>query len=119
MKKIDTGNKGEQIAQDFLKHLGYTIIETNWHCQYGEIDIIANQDKTLAFIEVRTRHATDTESALESITERKKQRFIKSIHSYLNHTNNETALWRADIIAIALQSNKTPIINHVEDALGW
>lgn len=119
MNKIDIGNAGETIAQKHLIGLGYIIIETNWHCQYGEIDIIAKDSIGLVFVEVRTRQSKSTDTALASITTRKKQRFIKSIYSYLNTSNNGTTSWRADIIGIALRKNKDPLIDHVEDALDW
>ena len=54
MKRRDTGILGEKLAGDFLKKKGYRIIETNYRCPEGEIDIVAEHGDFLVFIEVRT-----------------------------------------------------------------
>jgi putative endonuclease len=115
-----TGQRGEELAADHLRHNGYVIITTNWHCKVGEIDIVANKDDVLVFVEVRTRHAATTESALESITPSKRQKMINSAYTYVNANDlpSET-FWRIDVIAVALDRSGSPIIDHVEDALGW
>ena len=55
MIRKETGILGEKLARDFLKKRGYRIIETNYRCRYGEIDIIARHKGYLIFIEVRTK----------------------------------------------------------------
>ena len=55
MKRQDTGKRGEQLAREFLDMRGYQIIETNYRCPYGEMDIIAQRQDTLVFVEVRTK----------------------------------------------------------------
>ena len=55
MKRRDTGIRGEKLARDFLKRQGYRIIETNYRCPEGEIDIIARHKDFLVFVEVRTK----------------------------------------------------------------
>lgn len=117
--KQSFGQRGEQLAADFLTHQGYTVIAVNWHCRYGEIDIIARQGDTTVFLEVRTRHASLPESAFASISERKRERLIRAVHLYLARYHLEDALWRVDVIAIAFPESGSPIIEHVQDALGW
>ena len=53
--KRDFGNTGENLATEYLEKQGYTILERNFYCKQGEIDIIAKIKKTLVFIEVKTR----------------------------------------------------------------
>jgi putative endonuclease len=55
LKRIEKGKIGELLAQSFLKKKGYRIIETNYRCAAGEIDIVARQGESLVFIEVRTK----------------------------------------------------------------
>jgi putative endonuclease len=55
MKKRATGTKGEKLACEFLGRNGYDIVETNYRCPEGEIDIVARHRETLVFIEVRTK----------------------------------------------------------------
>ena len=55
MKRKTTGMVGEKLAADFLSKKGYKIIETNYRCKEGEVDIITKEGETLVFVEVRTR----------------------------------------------------------------
>jgi putative endonuclease len=108
------GHHAEQLAADFLIQAGYTILERNWHCAYGEIDIIAKNDNTCVFIEVRARKTLD--DAFASITPSKQEKMTRSAYSYLEQLPSNT-LWRVDMIAVAWGS--PPKIQHVEDVLGW
>jgi putative endonuclease len=114
-----TGKRGEELAAAYLKRGGYDIVATNWRCAAGEIDIVAWQGHTLVFVEVRTRHARTTESAFESITPRKQERLVASVHQYLTTHDLAAAVWRIDVIAVALGPAGDPDIDHVEDALDW
>ena len=58
MQKKELGKKGEEVALRFFKKNGYRILERNYVCKLGEIDIIAKEKDTLAFIEVKTRTST-------------------------------------------------------------
>jgi putative endonuclease len=119
-KQRRLGDRGETLAIQHLKRNGYSIEATNWHCAQGEIDIVARQDETLVFIEVKTRRAYNTESAFAGITARKQEKLIAAVHHYLSDHNQDSTLWRVDAIAIALPpDNQAPVIEHVEDALGW
>lgn len=59
MKRRDIGASGEKLAKDFLEKQGYHIVETNYCCPEGEIDIIAKHKDTLVFIEVRTKKSLE------------------------------------------------------------
>ncbi len=114
------GNHGEALAAEFLKRNGYEVVTTNWHCQYGEIDIVAKQTDNLIFVEVRTRRAPTTESAFASITPAKRSKLVAATQTYLTeHEINENTVWRIDVIAVALWNNQPPQIEHIEDALDW
>jgi putative endonuclease len=113
------GQRGEQAAVEYLKNQGYSIVETNWHCIYGEIDLIARRDATLVFVEVRTRQADTTEWAFESITPAKQKRLQNLAYVYLSAHHLQHIAWRVDLIAIAWRRNNDPIIEHVEDGLEW
>lgn len=114
-----TGNKGEAIARDFLIQQGYTIIDTNWATRFGELDIVAKQDDIVVFVEVKTRHSINTESAFASITPTKREKMIKAVYQYLHEKDLDDIDWRIDAIGIALLHNQSPIIDHVEDAFDW
>jgi putative endonuclease len=112
------GNYGEKIAQEYLLQKGYTLLATNWHCRYGELDIIAERDNVLVFVEVKTRRSKDIQEAIEMVTPAKTKKLIQTIHIYLSSVEREEDDWRFDILAIAVRDNH-PIIEHVENALDW
>lgn len=115
-----TGNRGEQLAIAYLRERDYNILATNWHCPRGEIDIIAQNGTTIVFVEVRTRRTPSTASAFASITTNKQQKLAQAAHLYLHENDIDSHTpWRIDVVAIALPTGKQPIIDHVEDALGW
>jgi len=114
------GQRGEQIAAEYLRRKGYDIITLNWRCQYGEIDIVARQQEVIVFVEVRARHTSTTEAAFESVTPRKRQRMLNSAYAYVNaHDLPEETDWRIDVIGIALRHSAPPLIDHAENALDW
>jgi len=120
MNTKQTGDYGETIAVEHLKAHGYIVETTNWRCPGGEIDIVATQGKTLAFIEVRTRHAKSSEAAFTSITPRKRETMIRTAYRYCaeNAVPDKTPT-RIDVIAVTLHPHAPPTITHMEDALGW
>ena len=84
-----------------------------------EIDIVARDGATLVFAEVRSRHADDVAPAFESIGPRKRQRMVAAAYEYLAAHNLDDADWRIDIVAVAIRRGRQPIVDHVENALGW
>jgi putative endonuclease len=119
MEKRAFGQSGESIATDYLTGRGYTIIEVNWRCRHGEIDIIARDASTIVFVEVRSRHSTSTETAFESITTRKRAKMIRAAQLYLAQNKLEAAEWRIDAVAVAIPKTGDPLVEHVENALDW
>jgi len=118
MKRRDIGILGEKLAKDFLKRKGYYIIETNYRCQEGEIDIIGRHDDSLVFVEVRTKTSLKFGSPEESITPAKKER-MKATAAYYQQTHtNLPSQWRIDVVAIELnQQGKLSRIDLIENAV--
>lgn len=119
MATLSTGQKGEALAAAHLLARGYAIVEMNWRCTRGEIDIIARQGETLVFVEVRTRHADSTSEAFESVNVRKQSRLQAAVYSYVDEHQLDNTYWRIDVIAVALSNKGKPLIEQVEDALDW
>ena len=119
MKRRDTGKLGEKLAAEFLKQRGYNIIETNYRCPEGEIDIITRQNDCLVFIEVRTKKSLLFGSPEESITAIKKEKIKASAYHYLQSRDNMPPSWRIDVVAIELdQKGKPSRIELIENAVG-
>lgn len=119
MQKRAFGQQNEGIAVDYLKRKGYVVLHTNWHCPYGELDIIARDGDTLVFVEVRSRHSASTDNAFESIGARKRGRVIRAAQYYVSRHKLHDALWRIDLLAVAIPPTGAPLIDHVENALDW
>lgn len=103
MSKISVGKNGEEIAQKYLLEKGYKIIELNKRfSRFCEIDIIALDNDTLVFCEVKTRKTNVCGSPFEAITKAKYQNIKNGIFFYLQE-NSQYKKFRIDGIAIILQ----------------
>lgn len=96
------GRRGEEVAQRLLKEKGYSIIQANYRAKAGEIDVVAEKDGVLAFVEVRTRRGPDFGTPEESLTREKRRHMIDAAQEYLQHTASEGREWRIDLVAIEL-----------------
>ncbi|MDO8926867.1 MAG: YraN family protein [Sideroxyarcus sp.] len=77
------GVQAEQLAAQFLQRQGLTLVETNYRCRFGEIDLILREGQTLVFAEVRQRSRGDFGGAAASIDMHKQQRLILTAQQYL------------------------------------
>lgn len=119
MSKQEIGNNGEKLACSALKKKGYHIIEKNYRCRYGEIDIIARQKDCLVFIEVRSKSTAAFGLPEESITAQKRQRIVSAALDYYNSRENLLADWRIDFVAIEFDETgkKATRIEIIENAI--
>ncbi len=118
MKRRDTGILGEKIAGDYLQKRGYRILETNYRCPYGEIDIVARHGDYLVFIEVRTKKSRQFGSPEESITHAKRQKLIATAWHYRQAATDPPPLWRIDTVAVELnRKNEILRIELTENAV--
>ncbi len=103
---LQRGEQAEQQACDFLISQGLTLIERNFRCYYGEIDLIMKDNKTLVFVEVRYRKNVKFGSALESVTRSKQTKLIAATEIYLNTLQNQELLpMRFDVVGILGNGN--------------
>ncbi|WP_303316411.1 YraN family protein [Flavivirga abyssicola] len=113
-KHNELGKKGEQLAIDFLLKNGYNILERNYRFDKAEVDIIAQQNDTLAIIEVKTRSTTDFGNPQDFVKPKQIQRLVKAVDHYVNANGLDVEV-RFDIIAI-VKAGKGFNIEHLEDA---
>ncbi len=115
------GAFGERAAKEYLKKRGYKILETNFRCALGEIDIVAWEGDSLVFVEVRTRRSQTFGTPEESITAAKKARLIRLAQSYVQGHRDSSSPWRIDIVAIEIdQGGKISRIDLIQNAVdGW
>ena len=108
------GDKGEKEAEEYLKKLGWKILEKNWkYSRIGEIDIIGIDNNELVFVEVKYRNNNKFGSAIEAITKQKLDKIYKSALAYLKTTNERYKDFRIDVITI--DKTATPPLQHYKN----
>jgi putative endonuclease len=100
MSSREEGSRGEDMAVQALKKQGYKIIERNHRNRMGEIDIVAEEDRCLVFVEVKKRNSTSFGEAVCSIDQRKKRHLIRAALTYMKANNSFGRQVRFDVIGI-------------------
>jgi putative endonuclease len=119
LKRGEVGARGEKLAADYLKRRGYKIFKRNFRCREGEIDIIAQYDDCVVFVEVRTKKGFSFGTPEESVTLSKREKLISLANAYLQACDNLPASWRIDVVAVELTpDNKVSRLEHIENAVG-
>jgi putative endonuclease len=120
MNKKSVGDLGESIAGNLLKKKGYKIVQRNYRCKHGEIDIVAEIKRTLVFVEVRTKSSLEFGTPEESVTAGKKKKIVSSVFDYLNDHKCLSRIWRIDFIGIELSGDGSiKRVNHIENAIQY
>ncbi len=120
MKKNNSANyaglQAEQLADSYLSKQGLKIIEKNFYCRFGEIDLIALDGKSLVFIEVRFRKNENQMSVFETIDYKKCRKLVTTSEYYLNtHRKYQTLNCRYDVVGITGELD-TPSIKWIKNA---
>jgi putative endonuclease len=112
------GRTGERLAAEKLMGCGYHILERNFRCRYGEIDLVAEDEHDLIFVEVKTRRGDGYGRPEEAVTARKQRKILQVASYYLDlHACSERS-WRVDVVAVQLSiSGKLEEIRIYQHAL--
>lgn len=110
------GRAGEEEASQYLIKNGYKIIERNFLCKRGEIDIIAKDKNEIVFIEVKTRKSIKYGLPAEAVNENKQKHIYKAAEYYLYQNKLEKEFVRIDVIEIYYK-NDSYKINHIKKAI--
>ena len=101
----ETGRLGELAARWHLERLGWAILATNSRCGRNEIDIVAEDNGTLVFVEVRARRGRMFGAPEESITAGKRRQMLRAAQCYLTANDCWRRRWRIDMVAVELDRN--------------
>lgn len=99
-KRINLGRKGEDISVKFLKKQGYKIMERNYRCSLGEIDIVAKDKNILCFVEVKTRKTKEYGLPEEAIDGHKQKKLAKVALTYLKEKKIYKQDLRFDVVSV-------------------
>ncbi|WP_373229612.1 YraN family protein [Cohnella sp.] len=117
-RRAAAGRAGEEAAAAHLEQLGYRLVVRNWRCPTGEIDLIAEDNTTLVFVEVRSRtNPTRFGSAVEAVTPRKCRQVRELATFYLKQRKGPPTSIRFDVIAVTfLREGIVAEIRHLQGA---
>ncbi|MBP6965429.1 MAG: YraN family protein [Armatimonadetes bacterium] len=110
------GRHGEDRAARHLESLGYEVLERNYHCRQGEIDIVAREGGDLAFIEVKSRRSDADGAASESVTRRKRGRIVKAALAYLSERSLGEVGCRFDVAEVYFINGKPVTVEVIKGA---
>ena len=116
MIKHKTGVWGEIFAARYLRDNGYEILSSNYVCRFGELDIVAVKNKTVCFVEVKTRNENTKIRPMEAVDEGKQKRLELAAKSFLSSAKID-AVTRFDVCEVYLDDSYTLCgINYIENA---
>jgi len=114
--RLPLGERGEIAACGFLKEQGYEILERNYKCKLGEIDVIARRTGRLAFIEVKTRTSSQFGTPQEAVDFKKQEKISKIARWYMKEKKFEKVPAAFDVVAILWKDGQAPEIHLITDA---
>jgi len=111
-----TGDVGENAVVKYLKRRFYRILECNFNCRWGELDIVAKRGRFLCFVEVKTRSKNSLGRPAEAVDKYKQNKIIKTAYYYLKENEDLSYLMpRFDVAEVYIDNHK-PRINYIDNA---
>jgi putative endonuclease len=112
---LNLGRRGEEAAERFLSGLGYEVLDRNWRCRWGELDLVCTKGRTVVFVEVKTRKCEGLTSPAEALTPDKRARIAAAARAYLSARKLWERPCRFDLI-LAVGGDERLELEHVTDA---
>lgn len=116
MNNNEIGKLGEEMAEKYLIDKNFKIIDRNFYCKQGEIDIIARDNDELVFVEVKTRTNSKYGSPAEAVHKKKKMHIYKAVKYYIHLYRLEDEDIRFDVIEVYLNNNECTV-NHIKQIM--
>lgn len=116
MKRLELARFGEKVCVNYLKRKGYKILETNYRCRIGEIDIICEYKNSIVFVEVKTRSTNVFGFPQEAVNFAKQKKIRQIACFYLKNNKLYFKSCRFDVMAVIYKDNKICKIEHFENA---
>lgn len=113
------GGIGEKVAEEYLESQGYRIIEKNYKCKLGEIDIIAIDKDIIAFIEVKTRSSDTYGQPGEAVNYHKQKKIVQTALSYISDKKLFNWMSRFDVVEVIIDNDRIVDINLIKDAFQY
>jgi putative endonuclease len=116
LTRAELGALGEQLAVDHLKRLGLVVVDRNWRCRYGELDIVVADmtTRTVVFVEVKTRTSDQFGGLAQAVTVEKVRRLRRLAALWLSQQKRGWSTIRIDVIGVRIGRRRTPEIIHLQ-----
>jgi putative endonuclease len=112
----EIGKRGEKLAVDYLRKNKYLILEQNYCCHLGEVDIIAKKGNTLIFCEVKTKASSKFGEPVEEVDDYKQEKLKRLANYYFAFKTRQNLQCRFDVISINLTTGGEAKVNHLKNA---
>ena len=109
------GREGEELAAGFLRKKGYKLVERNYRCKTGEVDLIVLDRKVVVFVEVKTRSDHRFGTPFEAVEARKQRKMIQAAQYFLHDKKLDQRDARFDVVGISWRGDQ-PVVEHIENA---
>jgi putative endonuclease len=113
--KLQLGKEGERVAERFLEKKGYRLVERNYRCPLGELDLIVLDRRVVVFVEVKTRTGHGFGSPLEAVEFRKQRKMIQAAQFFLAERRLQQRDARFDVVGVSWPGRE-PVVEHIENA---
>lgn len=113
--KLLLGKEGERVAERYLQKKGYKLVERNYRCSVGELDLIVLDRRVIVFVEVKTRTGRGFGSPLEAVEFRKQRKMIQAAQFFLAQKGLQQRDARFDVVGISWPGRE-PVVEHIENA---
>lgn len=114
--KDGVGQYGERVATRYLQSVGFTVLDRNWRCRDGEIDIVARDEQTFVFCEVKTRRGLDFGPPVEAITPAKVRRLRTLALRWLAERQSPYVDIRFDVVSVVAKRRGAAAVEHLRGA---
>jgi putative endonuclease len=113
---LSLGERGEMAGWKYLLDQGYKILEKNFRCPLGEIDVIAEKDKRILFVEIKTRSDSRFGTPQEAVTAAKQARLVRLAEWYLQDRKKQNASVSFEVLAVSWDGARSPAFQLIRDA---
>ena len=111
--RVRLGRYGEDLAARYLRDLGMEVIERNWRCELGEVDVVARDGDWVVFCEVKTRSSSGFGEPVEAVTFTKARRLRRLAAAYLASHEVRAAGVRIDVVGVLCRPGEPAVVRHV------
>lgn len=112
-QRTAVGGYGEQIAARHLTEAGMEILDRNWRCELGEIDLVARDRDALVICEVKTRRGVGYGTPSEAVTARKVRRLRRLAVRWIEQSGRRAPEVRIDVVSVLLAARGSALVEHV------